>query len=207
MTGRQRLILASGSPHRRELLAQIGVAPDEIVVPDVDETPRQGELPRELALRLAKEKAAAAREHMKQDPASTFVLAADTVVAVGRRPLGRASSAEEAERYLSLLSGRGHRVFTALALIAHATKPRARIVESRLRFKRLSKAELEAYVRSEEWRGKAGAYAIQGFAGAFVIRLVGSYSNVVGLPLAETAALLEGAGYPIRQSGAREVMT
>jgi len=198
MTGRTQLILASASPRRLELLAQIGIVPDAIVAPGVDETPERREPPRDCALRLAREKAEAARAALAPSQSAALVLAADTIVAAGRRILGQAETEGEARAFLKLLSGRAHRVFTGIALATPAAT-RARIVESRVRFKRLSAEEIAAYVASGEWRGKAGAYAIQGKAGAFVTQLTGSYSNVVGLPLAETAALLEGEGYDVRR--------
>jgi septum formation protein len=205
MTRRIKLILASASPRRRELLAQIGIVPDEIVHSGIDESPERGERPRDLAVRLARAKAEAARDALKPERESTLVLAADTVVAVGRRLLAQANTLSDAERFLNLLSGRNHRVFTGLALVTRAGEVRIRSVESRLTFKRLSSAEIDAYLASGEWRGKAGGYAIQGKAGAFVTRLVGSHSNVVGLPLAEAAALLEGEGYPVRRRWAEGV--
>jgi septum formation protein len=194
-----RLVLASGSPRRVALLRQIGVSPDAVIPSDLDETPRRAESPRALALRLATEKAeaSAAVAAGRGELEGALTLAADTVVSVGRRILPKAEIADEAEDCLRLLSGRAHRVHTGLALVTATGAKRTRLVESRVRFKRLSRAELEAYLESGEWRGKAGAYAIQGFAGAFVIRLIGSYTNVVGLPLAETAALLGGEGYPL----------
>ncbi len=194
-----RLVLASGSPRRVALLRQIGVSPDAVIPSDLDEAPRRAESPRALALRLASEKAeaSAAIARGREELEGALTLAADTVVSVGRRILPKAEIADEAEDCLRLLSGRAHRVHTGLALVTAAGATRTRLVESRVRFKRLSRAELEAYLDSGEWRGKAGAYAIQGFAGAFVVRLTGSYTNVVGLPLAETAALLMGEGYPL----------
>jgi septum formation protein len=198
LTGRITLILASASPRRRELLAQIGVVPDEIAGSGIDESPKTGERPRDLAVRLARAKAEAARAGSKTAREPVLVLAADTVVAVGRRILGQAWKPSDAERFLKLLSGRNHRVFTGLAVATGAGGVRTKCVESRVTFKRVSREELAAYLASGEWRGKAGGYAIQGKAGAFVTRLVGSYSNVVGLPLAEAAALLEGEGYPVR---------
>ena len=199
---RPRLVLASASPRRLALLAQIGVKPDAVLPSEVDETPRRGEAPRALAERLAIEKAsvAAARALKQVDLSPYLTLAADTVVCVGRRILPKCETIDQAEACLNLLSGRGHRVYTGLALIAPSGAERRRLVETRLRFKRLSRGEIEAYLASGEWRGKAGGYAIQGFAGAFVERLVGSHSNVVGLPLAETAALLAGHGYHVHQS-------
>jgi septum formation protein len=203
---RPRLVLASASARRLALLAQIGVEPDAVLPSDVDEAPRRGELPRELAQRLAAQKAAAAVEAALKRPdlAPCLVLAADTVVSVGRRILPKCETREQAEACLKLLSGRAHRVYTGVALMAPGGPARLRLVETRIRFKRLSKSEADAYLKSGEWLGKAGGYAIQGLAGAFVERLVGSYSNVVGLPLAETAALLSGGGYPPhRQWGAK----
>ena len=199
MATRPRLVLASGSPRRLTLLGQIGVEPDAIIPADIDETPERGEAPRALAQRLAAEKAkiAAADAAKRGDLGSALVLAADTVVCVGRRILPKCEILDEAEDCLRLLSGRAHRVYTGLALATPGGAKRHRLVETRVRFKRLSSEELAAYLDSGEWRGKAGGYAIQGLAGAFVVRLIGSYSSVVGLPLAETAALLSGEGYPI----------
>jgi septum formation protein len=198
---RPRLVLASASPRRLALLAQIGVKPDAILPSEIDETPLKGESPRALAERLAMEKAsaAAATALKRADLWPRLTLAADTVVGVGRRILPKCETLDQAEACLNLLSGRGHRVYTGLALIAPDGAARRRLVETRLRFKRLSRGEIEAYLASGEWRGKAGGYAIQGLAGAFVERLVGSYSNVVGLPLAETAALLAGQGYHVHR--------
>jgi septum formation protein len=193
------LVLASGSPRRVALLRQIGVEPEAVIPSDLDETPRRAEAPRALAQRLATEKAEAthAIARKRDELAGAITLAADTVVSVGRRILPKAEILDEAEDCLALLSGRAHRVYTGLTLITANGAKRTRLVETRVRFKRLSRAEMEAYLASGEWRGKAGAYAIQGLAGAFVVRLVGSYSNVVGLPLAEVAALLAGDGYPV----------
>ncbi|MGD9740810.1 MAG: Maf-like protein [Bauldia sp.] len=200
MSGRDRLILASASPRRLQLLNQIGIDPDAIIPTDIDETPRRAEVPRNLAARLAREKAGAARAIMTREGGEGFILAADTVVAVGRRVLPKAESLDDAERCLSLLSGRGHRVFTGVALLTPGGKLRQRLVETRVRFKRLSEEEVRHYIASGEWRGVAGGYSIQGIAASFVQQLVGSYSNVVGLPLFETAALLDGAGYPVRRN-------
>jgi len=202
VTDRPPFVLASGSPRRLALLAQIGVEPDAVIPADIEETPRRNESPRALVQRLAAEKATIAAERARQrpelDPAVT--LAADTVVCVGRRILPKCEIHDEAEDCLSLLSGRAHRVYTALCLITASGGQRSRLVETRVRFKRLSRAEINAYLASGEWRGKAGGYAIQGLAGAFVLRLVGSYSSVVGLPLAEAANLLTGEGYPVHAS-------
>ncbi|MEO8668656.1 MAG: Maf-like protein [Bauldia sp.] len=199
MSGRLKLVLASGSPRRLQLLAQIGVEPDRIVPATIDETPKKNELPRNLAKRLARAKAEAAFAALKLDPdfANTAVLAADTVVGLGRRSLPKAELIDEAATCLRMLSGRAHRVFTGLAIVTPKGQLRQRLVETRVRFKRLSHEDIEAYLASGEWRGKAGGYAIQGFAGAFVIKLSGSYSNIVGLPLYETMTLLTGEGYPV----------
>jgi septum formation protein len=199
---RPRLVLASGSPRRLALLAQIGVDPDEVLPSEIDEEPRRGESPRALAQRLAADKARASAALALKLPGDwpSLTLAADTVVCVGRRMLPKCEILDEAEACLRLLSGRAHRVYTGLALATPGGALRRRLVETRLRFKRLSREEIDAYLGSGEWRGKAGGYAIQGLAGVFVVRLVGSYANVVGLPLAETAALLAGEGYyPHRQ--------
>jgi septum formation protein len=181
------------------LLGQIGVEPDAIIPADIDETPERGEAPRRLAHRLAAEKAriAAGYAAKREELGAALVLSADTVVCVGSRILPKCEITDEAEDCLRLLSGRAHRVYTGLSLLTASGAKRHRLVETRVRFKRLSREDLAAYLASGEWRGKAGGYAIQGFAGAFVVRLIGSYSSVVGLPLAETAALLSGEGYPI----------
>ncbi len=201
---RPRLVLASASARRLELLQQIGIAPDAMLPADVDETPKKNELPRTLAQRLAIDKAQAARKiaAAREELEGAFVLAADTVVAVGRRILPKCELLEEAGDCLRLLSGRQHRVFTGLVVVTPRGAERKRIVETRVRFKRLSGAEIESYLSSGEWKGKAGGYAIQGLAGAFVVKLVGSYSSVVGLPLYEAQALLSGDGYPVRATWA-----
>ena len=167
----------------------MGAAPDRVSPADIDETALAGETPRLLALRLAREKAAAVAE------TGAYVIAADTVVAVGRRVLPKAETAEEARRCLELLSGRAHRVLTGVAVIAPDGRAAARLSESRLHFKRLTPPEIDRYLAGGEWRGKAGGYAIQGAAGAFVAALQGSYTGVVGLPLYEALSLLEGLGY------------
>ena len=199
MSGRPLLVLASGSPRRLALLAQAGLEPDALLPADIDETPERGELPRRLALRLAKQKleAADARRKVGDEYPGAFLLAADTVVGVGRRILPKPEVAEEAADCLRLLSGRAHRVYTGIALMTPKGAIRTRLVETRVRFKRLSREEMENYIASREWQGKAGGYAIQGFAGTFVLKLVGSYTNVVGLPLAETVAMLAGDRYPV----------
>ncbi len=195
-----KLVLASGSPRRIELLGQVGVVPDQLFPAELDETPERAEHPRSLAKRLSRSKAerAAAALPAAGTDGGTFILAADTVVAVGRRILPKAEISDEATNCLKLLSGRSHRVYSGVCLITPAGKVRQRLVETRVRFKRLSREELELYLASGEWRGKAGGYAVQGLAGAFVVKLVGSYSNVVGLPLYETVALLAGEGFPVR---------
>ena len=194
---RPRLVLASGSPRRLALLAQIGIEPDAVIPADIEETPARNESPRALAQRLSAEKADIADEiaRKRAEIGPALVLGADTVVCVGRRILPKCEILDEAEDCLRLLSGRAHRVYTGLALATPSGGRRQRLVETRVRFKRLSREELAAYLASGEWRGKAGGYAIQGLAGAFVVRLIGSYTSVVGLPLAETAALLSGEGY------------
>jgi len=199
MAGRPDLILASASPRRLALLNQIGIEPEHLVPAHVDETPEKGELPRKLAQRLADLKALTAQHKASVAGfgANSMVLAADTVVAVGRRILPKAETMEEASDCLRLLSGRAHRVYTGVTLITPSGARRHRLVETRIRFKRLSAREMEAYLASAEWRDKAGGYAIQGIAGAFVVKLVGSYSAVVGLPLHETTQLLAGEGYPV----------
>nr|WP_295468452.1 Maf-like protein [Mesorhizobium sp.] len=195
----QKLVLASGSPRRIELLQQAGIEPDRIVPADVDETPQRAEHPRSLAKRLSREKAEKAQEKLSKesDWEGGYILAADTVVAVGRRILPKADLIDEASNCLRLLSGRSHRVYSGVCLITPSGKVRQKLVESRVRFKRLSREELESYLASGQWRGKAGGYAIQGLAGTFVVKLVGSYTNVVGLPLYETVGLLAGDGYKV----------
>jgi septum formation protein len=186
-----QLILGSASPRRLALLAQIGVVPDEVRPAEIDETPMKGELPRAYVDRMAREKAKAINAG-----ADELVLTADTEVSAGRRILGKPRDEAEAVQFLLLLSGRRHRVTTALCLKL-GDRTWHRRVETRVSFKRLSDAEISAYIRSGEWRGKAGGYAIQGLAGAFIPEINGSYTNVVGLPLCETAGLLQGAGYPV----------
>ena len=195
---RPKLVLASASPRRLALLEQVGIRPDALLPASIDEEPRARESARALAERLAQEKADAANEVARQKPdlAGAFVVAADTVVAVGRRILPKAEGVDEASECLRLLSGRSHRVHTAVAIVTPKDRRRSRVVETRVRFKRLSEAEIEAYLASGEWRGKAGGYAIQGIAGGFALKLVGSYSSVVGLPLYELLSLLGGEGYP-----------
>jgi septum formation protein len=185
------LVLASASPRRLELLRQIGLVPDALEAADLDEAPHTGERPRELAKRLglAKAECVAARRP------DAFVLAADTVVAVGRRILPKAASDAEVTDCLALLSGRAHRVLTGVCAIAPGGRQASRLVETRVFFKRLSARDVAGYVSCGEGRGKAGGYAVQGRAGAFVTAIQGSYSGIVGLPLYETASLLAGLGY------------
>lgn len=199
MASRPELILASASPRRLALLNQIGIEPEHLVPAHIDETPEKGELPRKLAARLADQKALTAQHKARQSgfDDNALVLSADTVVAVGRRILPKAELMEEASQCLRLLSGRAHRVYTAICVLTPQGQMRRRLVETRVRFKRLSAREIESYLASAEWRDKAGGYAIQGIAGAFVVKLVGSYSAVVGLPLHETVSLLAGEGYPV----------
>jgi septum formation protein len=191
MAERAPLILASASPRRRDLLAQIGLVPDHIAAADLEEFPLKDETPAQLALRLAVSKAQAVA-----GSCGGFVLAADTVVCVGRRVLDKAETEADVTACLNQLSGRGHRVYTGVAVVSPAGKLSSRLVETRLTFKRLSAADIAAYVASGEGIGKAGGYAIQGMAGAYVTQLVGSYTGVIGLPLYETRCLLDGAGYP-----------
>ncbi|MDO5641475.1 MAG: Maf family protein [Paracoccus sp. (in: a-proteobacteria)] len=187
---RPRLILASASPRRLELLAQIGLTPDEIRPADIDETPQRGETARDYVRRMAAEKCAATTALPDE-----IVLSADTVVTAGRRILGKPENAAEAQAFLTLLSGRRHRVMTALAL-RRGGRGWLRLVETTVKMRALSPPEIAAYIASGEWQGKAGGYAIQGRAGAFVGWISGSFTGVVGLPLAETAGLLQAAGMP-----------
>src|SRR3954466_5842273 len=199
MIGRPKLVLASGSPRRLALLNQAGIEPDSLQPAEVDELPIKGELPRALATRLARAKAETALASVKIDEElrGSYIIAADTVVAVGRRIMPKAEMLEDAAACLRLLSGRNHRVYTGVCLVTPKESFRQRLVETRVRFKRLSSEDIEAYLASGEWRGKAGGYAVQGLAGTFVLKMVGSYTNVVGLPLYETMSLLGGEGYPI----------
>ncbi|MEX0807109.1 MAG: Maf family protein [Dongiaceae bacterium] len=190
---RRHFVLASQSPRRVELLRRIGIVPDDIVGADIEETPAEGELPPALARRLALEKLSCIRSRFPD----SFVLAADTVVALGRRVLGKPDDGTMARRHLVLLSGRRHRVMTAVACAAPDGRSALRIATTTVSFKRLQEAEIAAYLDGGEWQGKAGSYAIQGAAEMFVRRINGSYSNVVGLPLFETAALLGGLSWPI----------
>ncbi len=188
---RPRLVLGSASPRRRELLAVLGIVPDAVLPPDVDETPFKGEVPRAYCLRIALSKAAAV-----QAAPDDVVLCADTTVALGRRILGKPADADEARAFLTALSGRRHRVMTAVC-IRRGARVWSRVVESRVKMKPLGATELDGYLANGDWRGKAGAYGIQGPAGAFVPWISGSYTAIVGLPLAETANMLRTAGYPV----------
>ena len=192
-----RLILGSASPRRQALLAQIGLRPDAIIPPDIDETPLKGELPRAYCARIARAKTlaiAAAPDDM--------VLCADTTVALGRRILGKPDDKAQATQFLLALGGRRHQVITAIAL-KHGDQIWTREVASQVKMKRLSELELKSYLDSNEWQGKAGGYAIQGMAEAFIPWISGSFSAIVGLPVAETVALLATAGYPVY--GAKEL--
>jgi septum formation protein len=197
---RPRLVLASASPRRMTLLAQVGITPDALRPTSIDETATRGEMPRGLVSRLARTKAEAARDQIANDRdlADAYVLAADTVVAVGRKILLKPAHVEEAMASLQLLSGRTHKVLTAVCLITPDDRVRVKIVDTRVRFKHLTRPEIESYIASREWRGKAGGYAIQGLAGCFVQRIVGSYTNVVGLPVTEVVNILNAEGFPIQ---------
>jgi len=199
MIGRPKFVLASGSPRRLTLINQAGIEPDALRPADIDEVPKRGELPRACANRLARAKAEVVLAAAREDPElqGAYILAADTVVAVGRRILPKAELLDEAAQCLRLLSGRNHRVHTAICLVTPNESFRQRLVETRVRFKRLSAEDIEAYLASGEWRGKAGGYAAQGLAGTFIVKIVGSYSSVVGLPLYETMTMLAGEGYPV----------
>lgn len=187
----QKLILASASPRRRELLARLGITPDAIAPANIDETPLKGELARHYAARMGREKALAAQAD------GAFVLAGDTVVAAGRRILPKAEDRETAEQCLTLLLGRRHRVLSSVALLYPDGTMRKKLNETIVRFKRLSPEELRAYLDGGEWEGKAGGYAIQGAAEGLVSWIQGSHSGVMGLPLFETRALLKSAGFPL----------
>jgi septum formation protein len=197
---RVKLVLASASPRRLGLLDRIGLAPDLLNPADVDETPLRRESPRRLSIRLAEAKAdkAALAPQVKGLGEGVYILAADTVVGLGRRIMPKAETYQEAKDCLTLLSGRAHWVYSTVCLIAPDGRKTTRCVETKVRFKRFSREDLESYLKSEEWKGKAGGYAIQGRAEAFVRYLAGSHSAVIGLPLYETVALLQGAGFPVQ---------
>lgn len=188
---KQNLILASASPRRLELLKQIGIVPDKIVPADIDETPRKAELPSIYAKRISAAKAV----KIAQDHRDAFILAADTVVACGLRILPKTETADEAKKCLELLSGRRHRVLTSVSIINPQGKAKHKLVISAVKFLRLSAADIDSYIQSNEWKGKAGGYAIQGLAATLVSYVGGSYSGIVGLPLCETHVLLKGLGY------------
>ncbi|PZN49493.1 MAG: septum formation inhibitor Maf [Proteobacteria bacterium] len=209
MGNTHKLVLASGSPRRIELLQQAGIEPDRVLPADIDETPLRSEHPRSLAKRLSKEKAEKALMALMREAEYQpgYVLAADTVVAVGRRILPKAETVDDAIACLQLLSGRAHRVYSGICLMTPSGQARQRLVETRVRFKRLSRSEIDRYVASGQWRGKAGGYAVQGYAGSFVVKLVGSYTNVVGLPLYETTMLLAGEGFDVRARWPEAVLT
>jgi septum formation protein len=199
---RVKLVLASASPRRLTLLERVGLKPDLLNPADIDETPKKRETPRRLSIRLAEEKARIA--HMAPQVTAlgpgVFILAADTVVGLGRRILPKAETPEEAFACLTLLSGRSHWVYSTVCLIGPKGHKTSRCSETKVRFKRLSREDIQSYIKSEEWRGKAGGYAIQGRAETFVRNLTGSHSGVIGLPLYETVHLLEGAGYPVQHT-------
>jgi septum formation protein len=196
---RAKLVLASASPRRLSLLDRIGLPPDLLNPADIDETPLRRETPYKLALRLAEGKADKAKDAplVKNLGANVYILAADTVVGLGRRILPKAETYQDAKDCLTLLSGRAHWVYSAVCLMGPDGKKTTRCSETKVRFKRLSRDDIETYLKSEEWRGKAGGYAIQGRAEAFVRYLAGSHSGVIGLPLYETVHLLQGAGFPV----------
>ena len=187
------LVLASASPRRVDLLAQIGITPDVIAPADIDETPLKGEVPRTLAQRLAIGKAQA----IEDDHKGCFIIAADTVVGLGRRNLGKPENEAEARKFLGMLSGRRHHVYGGICIIDPDGKTHSRLIDTAVKFKRLSNQEIERYIQSQEWQGKAGAYAIQGLGAIFVEKIIGSYTNVVGLSLNETHNLLHGLGYQV----------
>lgn len=187
-----KLVLASSSPRRLDLLGRLGVTPDRIISPDIDEAPHKGELPRDYVLRMAQEKAAAVEREDQE-----ILVAGDTTVAVGRRILGQASDAAEQRKFLELVSGRRHHVMSAVCVIAAGGTARTKLSDSIVKFKRFEAHEIEAYIATDEGQGKAGGYAIQGTAEAFVTWMSGSYSGIMGLPLYETRNLLISAGYPL----------
>jgi septum formation protein len=194
-----KLVLASASPRRVTLLSRVGLAPDLLNPTDIDEVPLKRETPRRLSIRLAEAKARAATTapQVVSLGAGVFILGADTVVGLGRRILPKAETRDEAAACLALLSGRSHWVYSTVCLIAPNGRKTTRCCETKVRFKRLSREDIDSYLKSDEWRGKAGGYAIQGRAEAFVRNLTGSYSSVMGLPLYETVHLLQGAGFPV----------
>lgn len=188
---KNKLILASASPRRLELLGQIGIVPDKIIPADIDETLQKGELPRAFAKRLSQSKA----EKIANAHKGAIILAADTVVAAGRRVLDKPTDADDARRILTVLSGRRHKVYGGICVIDSDGTSRSKLVETTVSFRRLSERDIDAYIKSGEWEGKAGAYAIQGLASTYVKFLSGSYSNVIGLSLYDTVNLLNASGY------------
>ena len=194
LASNQTLVLASASPRRLDLLRQAGIEPDRVAATDIDESPLKDETPRQLALRLAVGKARAGAAAAP----GAFVIGADTMVALGRRLFGKPEHEADARRMIGLLSGRAHKVVSGVAVVAPDGRVAARVSETRLRWKRLTPAEIDAFIASGEWQGVAGAYRIQGRAEAFALDIQGSYSGIVGLPLYETLALLEGMGYRAR---------
>jgi septum formation protein len=194
-----KLVLASASPRRLALLERVGLVPDLLNPTDIDETPLKRETPRRLSVRLAEEKARTAQQspQVKGLGGNIFILAADTVVGLGRRILPKAETVQDAFDCLVLLSGRAHWVYSTVCLIGPDGRKRTRCNETKVRFKRFSREDIDTYLKSDEWRGKAGGYAIQGRAEAFVRNLSGSHSGVIGLPLYEAVHLLEGAGFPV----------
>lgn len=187
-----KLVLASSSPRRLELLARLGVTPDRIVAPDIDETPLKAELPRDYVLRMAQQKAAAVPRADDE-----LLIAGDTIVAVGRRILGKANNEQEQREFLQLMGGRRHHTMSSICVIAPDGTVRTKLSDSVIKFKRFEQSEIEQYVRSGEGQGKAGGYAIQGLAEAFILSISGSYSGIMGLPLYETRNLLISSGYPL----------
>lgn len=196
-----RLVLASASPRRLDLLSQINIIPDQVLPAALDETPLPQERPADYARRMAREKAEHIRLAMTADAASSYILAGDTVVAVGRRILPKAEDAAAARQCLELLSGRSHRVYGGIALLRPDGGLRLRLVQSQVRFRRLSAADIEQYIAGNDWQGKAGGYAIQGQAAAFIRHMSGSYSNIVGLSLYDVAAMLAAAGWHGHDAG------
>ena len=192
-TNQYRLVLASASARRVELLKQIGITPDIVIPADINETPIKNEKPRDLAQRLSMEKA----KHVFNQNKNCYVLAADTVVACGQQVLDKATSAEQASKYIQKLSSRRHHVYGGITLITPEGKSITRLCDTMVQFKKLSAQDIRSYIESNEWNGKAGGYAVQGFAGSFVKYLSGSYSNVVGLSLYDTMNILQSGSYKI----------
>ncbi|MDG1003427.1 MAG: Maf family protein [Emcibacteraceae bacterium] len=189
----QNLILASASPRRLELLKQVGISPNIVIPSNINETPLKRELPNELAKRLCRLKA----EKVASANKGSFILASDTIVACGNRILGKAENSSEAKKFLKLLSGRRHNVYTSIYLITPSGDTSIKCVKTVVKFKSLERSDIEFYLRNDEWQGKAGGYAIQGLGARFIKAINGSYSNVVGLPLFETVNMLKGRGYPL----------